>query len=92
MLKKNNLKQTGKARFQASTHHADELLALLVCYTVCWTFQDNLFVPSSRVKHSKKNNYQRMLHNNAKDWEPGQKYPLFIQCIKNIKQEYVCLT
>jgi len=33
-----------------------------------------------------------MLYNNAKEWEPGQKYALFNQRIKNMKQQYVFLT
>ena len=35
MLKKNNLIQAGKAGFQTSTHHVNEVLVLLGCYTVC---------------------------------------------------------
>jgi len=38
------------------------------------------------------NNYQHMLHNNAKEWEAGRKYSLFNQSIKNMKQQYVFLT
>jgi len=81
-----------KNRILGYHHHVDEVLALLGCYTACWTFQDNLFVPSSRVKNSKKNSYQHMLHNNAKEWKAGRKYSLFNQCIKNMKQQCVFLT